>query len=373
MSGVAPIIARAVSGTGGIRLTRTLDNSADATQADALSALPQDARLYVESAFIESAATQLIVLSSVNDLRSGIDDTTDALASLVRINDVRHINRFFIAAHRALANGGMFVVRFETLHQRRLRIRRKYPRWFAMPYYVATFLFHRIVSKLPLIKRGYFAFTKGRNRPLSKAEVLGRLTYCGFEIVDTRAFDRRLYVIARKVRMPRTDPTPSYGPLFRMARVGQDGRTIHVYKLRTMHPYSEYLQEYVYRRNRLADGGKLRRDFRVTVWGQWLRRLWIDELPMVINWLRRDLKLVGVRPLSQHYESLYPEDLRVRRRRVRPGLIPPFYADMPRTFEEIMASEDRYLNAYAARPIRTDLRYFIRSLYNIVVRRARSS
>jgi lipopolysaccharide/colanic/teichoic acid biosynthesis glycosyltransferase len=296
----------------------------------------------------------------------------DAAINLVRMNDIRFINKFLKAAHSALADNAVFVVCFESLQQRRVRIRRKYPRWFAMPYYVATFMFHRIFSKLPLFKRAYFAFTKGRNRPLSRAEVLGRLQYCGFDIVDMRAFEQRQYVVARKARPPRIDASPSYGPFFTMRRVGQHGHIIHVYKLRTMHPYSEYLQEYVYQRNRLADGGKLRRDFRVTVWGQWMRRMWIDELPMLINWVRRDLKFVGVRPLSTHYESLYPDELRERRRRVKPGLVPPFYADMPRTFEEILASEDRYLRACEQSTWRTDLRYFARSVYNIVVRRARS-
>lgn len=325
------------------------------------------------SSFVDLAAASVRVVfaRSADDLQ-GMDESTTALVNLCRVNDIRWVNRFFLAAHGVLPDGGLLVVNFETLQQRRIRIRRKYPSWFATPYYLATFVFHRVFSKLPLVKRGYFAFTRGRNRPLSKAEVLGRLCYCGFEILDGRTLGRRRYVIARRSSKPAVNARPSYGPFFAMSRVGMNGRLIRVYKFRTMHPYSEYLQEYVYRHHHLADGGKLRRDYRVTVWGQWMRRLWIDELPMVVNWIRRDLKLVGVRPLSEHYESLYPEDLRERRRRVRPGLIPPFYADLPRTFEEILASEDRYLRRYEEHPLATDMRYLARALGNIIIRRARS-
>lgn len=365
-------VARAAGNTNETRRTGAVETRLTGLRIGAPSELPQGARFYIESALRRFSTTQVIVAASVDEVRPPADSAADAVVILSRVNDVRHINRFFIAAHRALVHNGILIVRFETLRQRRLRIRRKYPQFGAMPYYIATFLFHRVFSKLPLIKRGYFAFTKGRNRPLSKAEVLGRLTFCGFDIVDLRPFDQRLYVVAKKARSPCTDRKPSYGPLFTMPRIGQHGRMIHVFKLRTMHPYSEFLQEYVYERNRLADGGKLRRDFRVTVWGQWLRRTWIDEFPMLINWLRRDLKLVGVRPLSAHYESLYPDGLRQRRRRVRPGLIPPFYADLPRTFEEILASEDRYLRACERHPFRTDMLYLARAFRNIVFRRARS-
>lgn len=146
-----------------------------------------------------------------------------------------------------------------------------------------------------------------------------------------------------------------------------------VYKLRTMHPYAEFLQDYVYKINSLDDGGKFRNDFRVPKWGKWLRRLWIDELPMLINVLKGEMKLVGVRPLSPHYFSLYPVELQMLRKRFTPGLLPPFYVDLPRTFDEIVASELAYLRAHEKSPIRTDIRYFFLGVWNIVVKRARSA
>src|SRR5690625_6535201 len=79
---------------------------------------------------------------------------------------------------------------------------------------------------------------------------------------------------------------------------------------------------------------------------------------MFINYFRGDLKLVGVRPLSTHYFELYPRELQDLRIQVKPGLVPPYYADLPSGLEEIQESEKRYLEAYLEHPWRTDIRYF---------------
>lgn len=93
---------------------------------------------------------------------------------------------------------------------------------------------------------------------------------------------------------------------------------------------------------------------------------------MLFNVLKGDMKIVGPRPLSAHYLSLYRPSLRVRRAKYTPGLVPPFYADMPKTLDEIMDSEERYFDQYDKNPRATDIEYFIRSLSNIFLRKARS-
>jgi lipopolysaccharide/colanic/teichoic acid biosynthesis glycosyltransferase len=103
-----------------------------------------------------------------------------------------------------------------------------------------------------------------------------------------------------------------------------------------------------------------------------LRKVWLDEVPMIWNLLRGDIKLVGVRPLSRQYFNLYHAELKEKRIQFKPGLIPPYYADMPSTLEEIMESEMRYLSAYTHSPIATDFRYFFKILKNIVFKGARS-
>ena len=157
-----------------------------------------------------------------------------------------------------------------------------------------------------------------------------------------------------------------------LPRVGKDGKIIKVYKVRTMIPNAESLQPFVYATNGLALGGKFADDYRITRVGRILRQYWMDEIPQIINLIKGDVKLFGVRPLSAHYLSLYSTEVRERRLKYTPGLISPIYFDCPKTFEEIQQSELNYLNAYDRHPYLTDLLYFTKVLFNIAFRRVRS-
>ena len=128
-----------------------------------------------------------------------------------------------------------------------------------------------------------------------------------------------------------------------------------------------------YKKNDLQHGGKIKDDFRISPEGRIFRKIWLDEIPMLYNVIKGDMKLVGVRPLSRHYFNLYNEVLQRKRIKTKPGLIPPFYADMPSTLEEIMDSEMRYLKSYENSPFATDFRYFSKAMYNILIKRKRSN
>ena len=145
-----------------------------------------------------------------------------------------------------------------------------------------------------------------------------------------------------------------------MKRIGYQGKFIRVYKLRTMHPYSEYLQDLIIDENKLADDGKIISDYRITSWGRIFRRFWLDELPMIINFFKREVNIVGGRPLSEGYFKKYPKDLQNLRIKTKPGLIPPYYADLPKNFDEILVSEKKYLIKKIKNPIKTDIIYFLR-------------
>jgi lipopolysaccharide/colanic/teichoic acid biosynthesis glycosyltransferase len=225
-----------------------------------------------------------------------------------------------------------------------------------------------------MTSRLYFDITEGKNRVLSKAEVLGRLCYCGFEIIDERKKGDLSYVIARRKFRPELTARRLYGILVKLNRVGKNGKMFKVYKFRTMHPYSEFLQAYIYERYALQEGGKFNHDIRVTTLGRLMRKYWIDELPMLLNLLKGDMKLVGVRPISQHYYSLYCKELQEQRVKHKPGLLPPFYADMPKTLDEIQASEMRYLTMCEKRgTLVTDFIYFWRIVCTIIFKRAHSA
>jgi len=294
------------------------------------------------------------------------------IVNLKRINDVVRINKFFEEVNAKLSMGGIYINQVETYSLRKQKILNKYPKVINWGVYSIDFLFTRVLPKLWTTKRMYFYLTGGRNRVISKAETLGRLYSCGFKIVEERMIDGTLFFVAKKIGEPVFDSNPTYGPLIKLRRYGKGNNKIGVYKMRTMHPYSEYLQAYIYERGNLQEGGKFADDFRITSIGGFMRKFWLDELPMFINVFKGDMKIVGVRPLSTHYFGLYTEELKQKRSQFKPGLVPPFYVDMPVTLEEIMASEMKYLEAYKAAPFRTDVTYFFKAFYNIIVKRARS-
>jgi lipopolysaccharide/colanic/teichoic acid biosynthesis glycosyltransferase len=296
----------------------------------------------------------------------------EVIINLKRSNDIQYLNKFFEAVNAKLNLGGKYIAWVETSILRKKRILAMHPWGINYLAYTLDFIVERALPKLPFTKKLYFFLTRGYNRVLSKAETYGRLYSCGFEIVEETLIGDRLFFVVRKIKEPAFDEHPTYGPLIRLKRSGKDGKIISVYKLRTMHAYSEYLQAYIYDLNKLQAGGKFKDDFRVTTLGKFFRKLWIDELPMVINLLKGDLKIVGVRPLSKHYFSLYSDELKEKRTRHKPGLVPPFYADMPETLDEIMASEMKYLSAYERHPLITDFRYFWMAVWNIGFKRARS-
>jgi len=297
----------------------------------------------------------------------------NCLINLHRVNDIQRVNKFFEGVSSKLNDGGLLIGKVETTDLRKKRIFRKYVFPLNFLVYIIDFIFKRVFPKIPGINKLYFGITKGRNRLLSRAETLGRLYSCGFTVADEQLIGNELYFVAKKTGEPFFPENPTYGPLVKLKRVGKDGKMFGVYKMRTMHPYSEYLQSYVYEKYELQEGGKFKNDFRVSTLGRIMRKIWLDEVPMFLNVLKGEMKIVGVRPLSRQYFELYNEELKEMRTSVKPGLIPPFYADMPKTLDDIMDSELRYLEAYKKHPIRTDIRYFFMAWRNIVFKKARSN
>ena len=322
---------------------------------------------------VEDTTHNLIVSTSTAfNIEMQPQELYKGIVNLKRTNDIRRINKVFEAVNAKLELGGIFISSVETYSLRKRRILKKFPPGINYFIYAIDFFVKRAAPKLWGIKKLYFFITAGRNRVLSKAETLGRLYSCGFKLIDESFMNNMYFFVVEKVKEPAFDYNPTYGPLIRLRRVGKNGKIIKVYKMRTMHAYSEYLQSYIYKNNDLEDGGKFKDDFRVTTMGRVMRKFWLDELPMFINFFKGELKIVGVRPLSEHYLSLYREDLRNKRIKFKPGLVPPFYYDMPTTLEEIMDSEEKYLDSYAKHPFLTDWRYFWRAFYNIFFKKARS-
>jgi lipopolysaccharide/colanic/teichoic acid biosynthesis glycosyltransferase len=296
-----------------------------------------------------------------------------SIVNLALLNNIRGINRFFTEVNEKLPDNGIFIGCFKDRATRKKSILHKYPSVIRWIVYVFYFLFKRVMPKLFLTRRLYYDITNGKNRVLSKAEVYGRLYYCGFEIIGEKKVAKITYFVARRKQAPPLRMKRVYGPMIRLRRVGKNGKLFEVYKMRTMYPYSEFLQAYIYEHNALQEGGKFNHDIRINTLGRFFRRFWLDELPMVGNLFRGQMKLVGIRPLSQHYFSLYSKELQDKRTLAKPGLLPPFYADMPKTLDEIQASEMKYLIECEQKgSFKTDVKYIWRIFVNIVFKKARS-
>ncbi len=297
----------------------------------------------------------------------------DVIVNFMPLNQIRGLNRMFVTVNDKLPDDGIWVCCYEPQSVTKRNILHRYPPVINWLYYTAFCLYKRVLPRMFMTSRMYFDITEGKDRVLSKAEVLGRLCYCGFDIVAEQKVADLNYVVARRKFRPQIEERRLYGLLVKLNRVGKGGKSFTVYKFRTMHPYSEYLQAYIYDRYSLQAGGKFNHDIRVTTLGHFMRKYWIDEWPMLINLFRGEMKLVGVRPISRQYFSLYRPELQARRIQHKPGLLPPFYADMPETLEEIQDSEMRYLVMCEQRGIFvTDFIYFWRICYTILFKRVYS-
>lgn len=115
----------------------------------------------------------------------------------------------------------------------------------------------------------------------------------------------------------------SGGPvIFVHERTGLGGRSIRVYKFRSMIPGAgdaeavlsdEELEEYYLEY-------KLRNDPRVTETGRILRRTCLDELPQLFNILLGQMSMVGPRPVMKSELDFYSEAEAEKLLSVKPGL-----------------------------------------------------
>jgi exopolysaccharide biosynthesis polyprenyl glycosylphosphotransferase len=99
----------------------------------------------------------------------------------------------------------------------------------------------------------------------------------------------------------------SPGPVLHRRRVmGLHGRQFDAYKFRTMHVNGDQLlRAHPALQAELAQQHKLKNDPRVTRLGQILRQLSLDELPQLLNVLKREMSLVGPRMISPPEMKMY--------------------------------------------------------------------
>jgi lipopolysaccharide/colanic/teichoic acid biosynthesis glycosyltransferase len=238
-------------------------------------------------------------------------------------------------------------------------------------------LFRRVNSKLAY-KGMYIFCTESSNNRISEtnkrfnhknysfAEILGRLVYCGFEIMNYKNFETSTCIICKKISEPKKDAPPSTSVILKMPRIGKGGEMINIYKIRTMYPYSEFLQDYVVQKNGYDKSGKPDKDFRLLKYGKLIRRFYIDEIPQFINLLKGDINIIGVRPLSQSGLKYLPPDIQEERMKYKPGLIPPQIALRLRGINGVIKAERKYLEEVKKNQVKTNIKYFFLAFFNIV-------
>ena len=99
-------------------------------------------------------------------------------------------------------------------------------------------------------------------------------------------------------------------PIYRQTRVGKDGASFQIYKLRTMKHGAEFTG---------AGLAIQRGDARITRIGHVLRRLSLDELPNLWNVLKGEMSIVGPRPTVAMQVEQYTDRQRGRLA-VKPGI-----------------------------------------------------
>jgi len=285
--------------------------------------------------------------------RENPGDTDQPLfIELNKLPPVGDLNQYFIKVNQVLSERGLFVL---CLHKKEKGGKKNL---------VEAKPTHAGELKLPDGK--FNKVYHDRNQHYSLAEILGRLVYCGFEIMDFRQDGHITCIIASKSGNPRTEPYPSKGLIIKMKRIGKNGRFFNIYKVRTMYRFSEYIQDYLVDRYGYDEFGKPNNDFRMLPYGKFLRKFYIDEIPQLVNLVKRDIDLVGVRRLSRSGLNYLPPEIREERMKYKPGLIPPQIAIGQNDIKGVIFAERTYLDELKTNPIKTNFKYFFKALYNIL-------
>jgi len=153
--------------------------------------------------------------------------------------------------------------------------------------------------------------------------------------------------------------------------VGKNRVLFDCYKIRTMPEdhvnldmCSENFNQYGHPKSDEAIGGL----------AGFLRATGVDELPQIINMVKGDMGVVGVRPAVEEFWSMIPKDLREKALRYKPGFFGFQYAyNGEGNFQTYLSNLRAYLDKKEVNPILTDLRYLLIIIFNKSFRGVRSS
>ena len=177
-------------------------------------------------------------------------------------------------------------------------------------------LYEIITTGLTISEFAYVPFVTINKARLTGTDELLKLAMDYFvTFFGLIAISPLLLVIALAVKLD------SRGPIIHRRRVmGINGKTFDAFKFRSMHVNgNEILDAHPELKLELTRNHKLKKDPRVTRVGTILRKLSLDELPQLINVLRREMSLVGPRMITPEEMIKYNQwDMNLLT--VRPGI-----------------------------------------------------
>ncbi len=163
----------------------------------------------------------------------------------------------------------------------------------------------------------------------------------------------------------------SKGPiLFRQTRVGMNGKRFTIYKFRSMYEDAEERKKELMAQNKMADDKmfKIDNDPRITKVGRFIRRTSIDELPQLINVIKRDMSLVGTRPPTVDEVANYKRHHH-RRISITPG-ITGMWQTSGRSdildFEDVVELDTKYIDNWS---IWLDIKLIFKTVFVVFDRR----
>jgi len=146
-------------------------------------------------------------------------------------------------------------------------------------------------------------------------------------------------------------------PMFiKQTRIGKDSKGLVIYKLRTM--------------NELTYGDKTRQthSFEPSDYlplSSFVRRFWIDEFPQIINVLKGEMSIVGLRPvLHSDLKFMNPEYKELLLNH-KPGIISVLYSKRGvKSAKENVVVAQTYFQKRSKNRVVTDLVYLAKAYYN---------
>ena len=149
-------------------------------------------------------------------------------------------------------------------------------------------------------------------------------------------------------------------------RIGKNGKTIRIYKFRTMVPNAEELiNEFNEEQAKeFRENYKLKDDPRITRVGKFLRKTSLDELPQILNILKGDLSIIGPRPVIEEELEKWGDN-KSKFLSVTPGLT-GYWAANGRsdiTYDERINMELFYIDNFS---LLLDIKIFFKTILSVI-------